>query len=661
MICTLPANPRDYSPDDRSTVESIEAAYESLSAEDQNKLDNMESHPETAQPLGRVLESALWTVWSFDVPDNSTVLPDNVYDGGTTPALVSAYSKGKSTSPRDRPWSVKEVEVIDGKAYATLVVQSSSYSGVLMHGTEYPRTNEKGNCEFAGIPIQLNTTFYFAGISTSMLYPIAFSLETSIDESAAAGTFLVTFTDGQGNVLEEQEVEYGQPAVPPADPALEGFVFQGWDPADFGFVTQDMTIEAVWKKSDESLVKEVREKITQLTDDPTTLIDQTGDASVAEAGELYVALGEELQARVPDDERLKLIRAMIADLPRDPYDVTANDGTSISRAATAYSMLPEAMQNQLDEELLMESRSYGRYLESAVWAFDALNAIDNSTSLGNGTYSKGIESTSSRGKSTSSRDTSFKVTSVTVSNGQAFATIESTAKTYQSIRLGGEEYPNAEADPNKKSRFENIPINLNSTFFFSAKARNATENTDAIAYEMAVSADEGSMKPDSSEKSETDGGGSKQESKGSSGSGSKGSASSGATAKTGKTTGKVLTPTGAKNTASATKLTATTGTRSASNANNLSSLLRKSSTTTQAAKKNSSKGGSSTKSESASDLADDSGISEVALADGGDSSQINVNVDLAPAVAGGSALSVALGILAFVLRFVRREGLLLPF
>ncbi len=182
QIEALPADAREYTAADRQRVETVWHAYEALSEADQAALDSRTTHPETSQPLGRVLESALWTVWSFDIPDNSTTLPDGVYDASSEPALNSEYSKGKSTSSRQKPWSVKEVEVRDGKAYATITVESDTYSGIMLHGTVYARTNTSGNCEFADVPVDLNSTFYFNGVSTTMPIPIAFSLTTFIDE-----------------------------------------------------------------------------------------------------------------------------------------------------------------------------------------------------------------------------------------------------------------------------------------------------------------------------------------------------------------------------------------------------------------------------------------------------------------------------------------------
>lgn len=183
-IQELSADPTSYTAGDRDRVEAVYSMFNALDAEDRAVIDKEISHSETGQPLGRVLESALWAVWSYDAIDDSTTLPDNTYDASTTPALSSEYSKGKSTSSRQKPWSIKSVMVEGGRATATVTVESETYTGIWMGGKVYPRTNDSGNCEFAGVPIDLNSTFYFAGISSSMPTPIAFSLSTTIDESS---------------------------------------------------------------------------------------------------------------------------------------------------------------------------------------------------------------------------------------------------------------------------------------------------------------------------------------------------------------------------------------------------------------------------------------------------------------------------------------------
>lgn len=186
MIKALPADPTEYKASDAERVLAAEAAFNTLSEEDRATLDSKTSHPDSGQSLGRVLEIAIWSVKSYAEVDNSTTLGDGTYSGDTVPTLFSTYSKGKSTSGRDRPWHVKSVTVEGGKAYATIEVESSSYPKIWKGGVYYPQTNSSGNCEFEGVPIDLNTTFYFAGVSSSMPIPIAFSLTTTIDESAAS-------------------------------------------------------------------------------------------------------------------------------------------------------------------------------------------------------------------------------------------------------------------------------------------------------------------------------------------------------------------------------------------------------------------------------------------------------------------------------------------
>ena len=58
----------------------------------------------------------------------------------------------------------------------------------------------------------------------------------------------VTFTDGCGTVLSEEQVLERHAAAPPEEPEREGYKFAGWD-ADFDEVTDDMEINAVWEKA----------------------------------------------------------------------------------------------------------------------------------------------------------------------------------------------------------------------------------------------------------------------------------------------------------------------------------------------------------------------------------------------------------------------------
>ena len=182
-IQELSADPTSYKASDRERIEMIWVEYNSLSAEDQEILDNESSHSDTSQPLGRVLEAVYWGVLSYDEVDNSTTLPDGTYDENTTPELSYMFNKGKSTSGK-ADWSITSVTVKDGKATATIAVNKESYPKIWIGGKEYEKTNTSGNSEFAGIAIDLNEDFYFAGISSSMPTPIAYSIKAVLEEPA---------------------------------------------------------------------------------------------------------------------------------------------------------------------------------------------------------------------------------------------------------------------------------------------------------------------------------------------------------------------------------------------------------------------------------------------------------------------------------------------
>ena len=524
--------------------------------------------------------------------------------------------------------------------------------------------------------------------------------------------FTVTFVDGwKGSTLKKQHVVKGGGADAPDEPKREGFTFIGWD-RSFDNITKDLEVAATWRNDDEIALEAAHKAIEELPDDPPSVLGDTGNEAVASAVAAYSALKDALKSQISDDEVLHLAKCAIAILPRDAYLVGAEHEVIIADAESIVGSLSDNLQSKIDSDILVSSSSYGRNLENAAWALDALADVNSGTSLKSGTYTGKVVSTLNRGKSTSRRDTNFWVSSVIVDAGKATAVIEANSDAPQTLRIGGIEYANL-ANAKECSRFE-IPIRLNSTFHFSVMGKGAVSgDTVANAYEMTVEADESSMTPDAKTDEGKNSGSSENAGSKSSGSSGKNPAGSGAAAGKGSSTtskssgssalksNSASSPKGSGNSSgsessdSSSKSTdsSPTGSNSSANKNsspsgstgnaqstrststrtssagNLSSLLRTSSTqssSSASASKSSASASSASSSSKSKDAANAKGadkdkdkdkgdvrVQEVGLASS--DGQSDDDVDMSPAIAGGVLLSISLGMLAFILRFVKRE------
>lgn len=95
--------------------------------------------------------------------------------------------------------------------------------------------------------------------------PYDFSSPVTKDLTLTAGwkavtpkpeTHTVTFDTGEGSPTPTQTVESGKTVTTPKDPTRQGYEFAGWtldgEPYDFGTpVTRDLTLKAMWEKTDE--------------------------------------------------------------------------------------------------------------------------------------------------------------------------------------------------------------------------------------------------------------------------------------------------------------------------------------------------------------------------------------------------------------------------
>ena len=428
-------------------------------------------------------------------------------------------------------------------------------------------------------------------------------------------------------------------------------------------------------------VERVREAIGTLPANVASLVS-TGLTSEQRAlGNAYLALADGEKAQLTDDECVHLAKVLIAVLPSDPSDITQTDGDAIKMAQSVYETLSSAKQKELDDELLVGNRSYGRYLENDVWGLDALTEVDNSTTLADGTYTGVVKTKTNMGKSTSRRAYGFTVKSITVKDGKATAIIEHGSSTSAYLFIGGKKYGNLQTASGGKSYYE-IPIDLNSTFHFSVKGKAETADTDGIAYEVTATIDEKTAKPDSGGKGNQNPSSATGGDNGSSGSGSGGTAApskgisdsnnggggsgfdSGRPA-SGKTSSggasKAVNSGSGVNIASmlsaarsgssgASKTAAANG---GSNANGADGAAGKSDSgkAGASASKRSAVGKSGSEDETSSEVGGGSSAFDSAGADA-NSGQLNV----VPAIVGALLLTFSAGVLMFTLRFRAREG-----
>ncbi len=70
--------------------------------------------------------------------------------------------------------------------------------------------------------------------------------ECGKEEEVVVNKYTVTFKDKDGNVIEAVEVEEGNAATAPTAPAVDGFVFKGWD-KEFSNVTANLEVTAVYE------------------------------------------------------------------------------------------------------------------------------------------------------------------------------------------------------------------------------------------------------------------------------------------------------------------------------------------------------------------------------------------------------------------------------
>lgn len=179
----------------------------------------------------------------FDIPDGNLIATYLVKEGDTSPLPSEDPTReGYAFKGWDvvTPFTPTEDTDIYGKwERDTFTVTFYNYAGGTVINTQ---TVKKGQAAVA--PVEPTRTGYTFNSWDK-------SFDNITEDTVVNGTWdiiklTVTFTDGQGNILKTQEVNYGSSATAPASPTRTEYNFNGWDKS-FTNVTTNLTVNAKWK------------------------------------------------------------------------------------------------------------------------------------------------------------------------------------------------------------------------------------------------------------------------------------------------------------------------------------------------------------------------------------------------------------------------------
>lgn len=179
----------------------------------------------------------------FDIPDGNLIATYLVKEGDISPLPSEDPTReGYTFNGWDvvTPFTPTEDTDIYGKwERDAFTVTFYNYAGGSVISTQ---TVKKGQAAVA--PVEPTRTGYTFNSWDK-------SFDNITEDTVVNGTWdiiklTVTFTDGQGNILKTQEVNYGGSATAPASPTRTEYNFNGWDKS-FTNVTTNLTVNAKWK------------------------------------------------------------------------------------------------------------------------------------------------------------------------------------------------------------------------------------------------------------------------------------------------------------------------------------------------------------------------------------------------------------------------------
>ena len=126
-----------------------------------------------------------------------------------------------------------------------------------------------------------NYGYTLDGIYSDAEYKNVWNLETDTVKSEtdlylkwSKNSYTVTFKDMNGNVIETQEVEFGEDAVAPMWNEIDGYIFAGWD-TDYTSVIEDITVTATYVSANNVTSVEFTKDSLSLVEGQTETITAT--------------------------------------------------------------------------------------------------------------------------------------------------------------------------------------------------------------------------------------------------------------------------------------------------------------------------------------------------------------------------------------------------
>lgn len=175
--------------------------------------------------------------------------------------LFTAVKDGMNSSDYDYKTLAVNTSATETKQY-TVTIHDTMYEN------EYTILVNEGSLVELGEELE-NYGYTLEGIYTDVEYKNAWNLETDTVNSETdlylkwtINSYTVTFEDMNGNVIETQEVEFGEDAVAPTWEDVEGYIFTGWD-ADYTNIVDDITVTATYiSKADVTTIEFANETLS---------------------------------------------------------------------------------------------------------------------------------------------------------------------------------------------------------------------------------------------------------------------------------------------------------------------------------------------------------------------------------------------------------------